>query len=144
MKREAPTLQQAPADPSTPGRGRGAREGFTLIELMVALALSAILSIMIMMISTGAQETYTATLRKVEVYNRFRLALNTLTEDLAAWIPTQEMEFYTEEEAGPGGGIFILNQVSRFPTPPTAMVPVSLTGELQVMTSMPISFSCIT
>ena len=82
-------------------RRQGASEGFTLIELMVALALSAILSIMIMMISTGAQETYSATLRKVEVYNRFRLALNTLTEDLAAWIPTQELEFYID---GKGAG----------------------------------------
>jgi len=83
-------------------RGQESRAGFTLIELMVALALSAILSIMIMMISTGAQETYSATLRKVEVYNRFRLALNTLTEDLAAWIPTQEMEFYTDGKGGAG------------------------------------------
>ncbi len=102
MNRGAPTLQQAPGNHSTSERGRGAREGFTLIELMVALALSAILSIMIMMISTGAQETYTATLRKVEIYNRFRLALNTLTEDFAAWIPTQEMEFYTDGKGGAG------------------------------------------
>ena len=59
-----------------PSRRGGPEQGFTLIELMVALALSAILSIMIMMVSTSAQETYTSTLQKVEVYNRFRLALN--------------------------------------------------------------------
>ena len=67
---------------------KGVESGFTLIELMVALALSAILSIMIMMVSTSAQETYTSTLQKVEVYNRFRLALNTVKNDFAAWIPT--------------------------------------------------------
>ena len=83
---------QAPAF----GGGKGTEAGFTLIELMVALALSAILSIMIMMVSTSAQETYTSTLQKVEVYNRFRLALSTLTADFSAWIPTQELEFYSD------------------------------------------------
>lgn len=101
MNRTAQPLHTSHDKTSCPDRGQGSTAGFTLIELMVALALSAILSIMIMMISTGAQETYSATLRKVEVYNRFRLALNTLTEDLAAWIPTQEMEFYID---GKGAG----------------------------------------
>ncbi|MCH2366319.1 MAG: prepilin-type N-terminal cleavage/methylation domain-containing protein [Planctomycetes bacterium] len=89
---------QAPAS----GGGKGAEAGFTLIELMVALALSAILSIMIMMVSTSAQETYTSTLQKVEVYNRFRLALSTLAADFSAWIPTQELEFYSDGKGGAG------------------------------------------
>ena len=89
---------QAPAF----GGGKGTEAGFTLIELMVALALSAILSIMIMMVSTSAQETYTSTLQKVEVYNRFRLALSTLTADFSAWIPTQELEFYSDGKGGAG------------------------------------------
>ncbi len=85
-----------------PSRRGGLEQGFTLIELMVALALSAILSIMIMMVSTSAQETYTSTLQKVEVYNRFRLALNTVKNDFAAWIPTQELEFYSDGRGGAG------------------------------------------
>lgn len=102
MIREISSMQRVPGSISAAERREGAREGFTLIELMVALALSAILSIMIMMISTSAQETYSGTLRTVEVYNRFRLALNTLKEDLSAWIPTQELEFYADGKGGAG------------------------------------------
>jgi len=70
--------------------------GFTLIELMVALALAAMLSIMIMMISTTAQETYTQTVQRVEVYNQFRLVIDRLREDISNWIPSQELEYYTD------------------------------------------------
>jgi hypothetical protein len=63
---------------------------------MVALALAAMLSIMIMMISTTAQETYTQTVQRVEVYNQFRLVIDRLREDIGNWIPSQELEFYTD------------------------------------------------
>ena len=96
-----PGKKLSPQPAAAQGRRR-AEAGFTLIELMVALALSAILSIMIMMVSTSAQETYTVTLQKVEVYNRFRLALNTLKADFSAWIPTQELEFYSDGKGGAG------------------------------------------
>ena len=101
MMREEPGENMSSQPRPDSIRRGGLEQGFTLIELMVALALSAILSIMIMMVSTSAQETYTGTLRKVEVYNRFRLALNTVKNDFAAWIPTQELEFYSD---GRGGG----------------------------------------
>jgi len=70
--------------------------GFTLIELMVALTLAAMLSVMIMKISTTAQEAYTATVRRVEVYNRFRLAMDRLRADVGGWIPSQELEYYND------------------------------------------------
>ncbi|HBO52781.1 MAG TPA: hypothetical protein DD471_12420, partial [Planctomycetes bacterium] len=73
MREESGENMSSQPLPNSIRRG-GLEQGFTLIELMVALALSAILSIMIMMVSTSAQETYTGTLQKVEVYNRFRLA----------------------------------------------------------------------
>jgi prepilin-type N-terminal cleavage/methylation domain-containing protein len=101
MREESGENMSSQPLPNSIRRG-GLEQGFTLIELMVALALSAILSIMIMMVSTSAQETYTGTLQKVEVYNRFRLALNTVKNDFAAWIPTQELEFYSDGEGGAG------------------------------------------
>jgi prepilin-type N-terminal cleavage/methylation domain-containing protein len=81
----------------TPGRIRQARApGFTLIELMVALALAAVISVMIMMVSTSMQESYSQTVQRVEVYNRFRLAIDRIRDDIANWIPSQELEFYVD------------------------------------------------
>ena len=51
------------------------RGGFTLVELLVALALAAVISVSIMFISTQARSAYQATVRKVEVYNSFRYAM---------------------------------------------------------------------
>lgn len=82
-------------------RRHSRREGFTLVELMVALALAAMISVGIMFISTTARETYSKTVARVEVYNRFRLALHTVQKDLSSWVPTMELEFYID---GRGGG----------------------------------------
>ena len=46
------------------------RCGFTLVELLVALALAAVISVSIMFISTQARSAYQATVRKVEVTRR--------------------------------------------------------------------------
>jgi len=70
--------------------------GFTLIELMVALGLSAIISVSIMMISSQARMSYDETVKKVDVYNRFRYAFRSIEEDLQNWIPTSDMEFYQD------------------------------------------------
>ena len=77
------------------------RAGFTLVELMVALALAAILSMTIMIISNTAREIYSATSKKVETSNRFRLALLTLDRDFSQWIATMNLEFFTD---GRGSG----------------------------------------
>ncbi len=78
--------------------------GFTLIELMVALGLAAIISMSIMSISSQARVTYEETVNKVEVYNRFRYALRSLEEDLKGWVPTSELEFY-QDGRGRGGSL---------------------------------------
>ena len=74
--------------------------GFTLVELLVALMLAAIISVVISFISTNARSSYTTTVAKVEVYNQFRLAFKDLQTDLAQWIPTQELEFYIDGRGG--------------------------------------------
>lgn len=76
-------------------RGVGQR-GFTLVELLVALALAAVISVSIMFISTQAREAYDATVKRVDVYNRFRLLMQTLENELEQWIPTGEMDYYTD------------------------------------------------
>ena len=78
------------------------RAGFTLIELMVALALAAIISISIMMISSQAQLAYEETVKKVDVYNRFRYAMQSIESDIKNWLPNGEMEFY-QDGSGRGG-----------------------------------------
>lgn len=74
--------------------------GFTLIELMVALMLGAIISVMISSISSNARRAYTETTRKVEVYNSFRLVFETVKKDFSGWIPSQELEFYVDGKGG--------------------------------------------
>ncbi|MEM7230875.1 MAG: prepilin-type N-terminal cleavage/methylation domain-containing protein [Planctomycetota bacterium] len=74
--------------------------GFTLVELLVALALGAIISVVISFISSTARQAYTNTVTKVDVYNRFRLGFTTLQKDLSGWIPTQELEFYVDGRGG--------------------------------------------
>jgi prepilin-type N-terminal cleavage/methylation domain-containing protein len=74
--------------------------GFTLVELMVALALAALISVAISLISTTARRAYTETTKRVDVYNRFRLVFSTIERDFSAWIATQELEFYIDGRGG--------------------------------------------
>ncbi|MGH9363014.1 MAG: PulJ/GspJ family protein, partial [Thermoanaerobaculia bacterium] len=85
-----------------PNRSRASR-GFTLIELMVAVALAAMIAISVGMISGTAQQVYRTTTRKVEVYNKFRVALFTLEKDFQRWIPTGNLEFFIDGRGGGGG-----------------------------------------
>ena len=77
-------------------RNRASLEGFTLIELMVALMLGAMISVIISFISSMCRESYTKTVQKVQVYNSFRIVFSTIQKDLAGWIPTRELEFYVD------------------------------------------------
>ncbi len=63
---------------------------------MVALALSAMISASIMFISSQARLSYDGTVKKVDVYNRFRFVFKALESDISQWIPTSELEFYTD------------------------------------------------
>ena len=75
--------------------------GFTLVELMVALALAAMIGVAVMVISRQARVVYEETTRKVEVYNKFRFALISLERDFSRWIPTSNLEFFAD---GKGAG----------------------------------------
>ncbi len=75
--------------------------GFTLVELMVALALAAMISVSIAVISTQAQNAYNETTKKVEVYNKFRFALFAIERDFSRWVATPDLEFFSD---GRGAG----------------------------------------
>lgn len=75
--------------------------GFTLVELMTALALATTLTIGIMSISNTANEIYKGTTSKVEQTSRFKIALVTLDRDFSQWLPTPNLEFYMD---GTGAG----------------------------------------
>jgi prepilin-type N-terminal cleavage/methylation domain-containing protein len=83
------------------GRSVTRSAGFTLVELLVALALAAIISVSIAVISSSAQKAYEETTRKVEIYNKFRFALLSLEQDLSKWIVTSNLEFFSD---GKGAG----------------------------------------
>src|SRR6267142_148947 len=85
----------------SPRRSSPGRAGFTLVELMVALALAAIISVSIAVISSSAQKAYEETTRKVEIYNKFRFALLSLERDFSKWIATSNLEFFSD---GKGAG----------------------------------------
>ena len=83
------------------------RSGFTLIELMVALSLAAMLTLGIMVISNTAREIYIGTTKKVEAANRFKLSLLTLDRDFSQWIDTSNLEFFQD---GVGAGARLNSQ----------------------------------
>ena len=60
--------------PKSASNSADRREGFTLVELLVALTLSVIISMTIMVISNTAREIYDQMTKKVELSNKFRLA----------------------------------------------------------------------
>jgi prepilin-type N-terminal cleavage/methylation domain-containing protein len=82
----------------------GPRDAFTLVELMVALALAAMISVSIMFISSQARLAYDATVKKVNVYTLFRFALKAIETDIKGWIPSSDLEFYTDGR-GKGGQV---------------------------------------
>ncbi len=70
--------------------------GFTLVELMVALTLAAIISMTIMVISNTAREIYQGTTKKVELSNKFRIALLNIDRDFRQWVNTANMEYFAD------------------------------------------------
>ncbi|MCA8962262.1 MAG: type II secretion system protein [Planctomycetes bacterium] len=82
---------------------RGPREsqrGFTLLELMVAMALSAVLIGMVVTVSTRAQQLYDETSARVEVLQKARYVLNDLRDHLQLALPTSDLEFYVDRSGG--------------------------------------------
>ncbi len=80
--------------------GGSAAGGFTLVELMVALGLAAMIAVSIMVISNQAQEVYEVTSRKVDVYNKFRFALLSIEKDFSQWISTSNLEYFIDGRGG--------------------------------------------
>lgn len=89
-----PTRSTRPTFSST-----SSEQGFTLLELMVALALAAVISLLISVVGTQAQELYRATTAKVEVYQKFRYALSDMQEQMEKWVPTTSLEFFVDKAA---------------------------------------------
>lgn len=88
--------------PPKPWRLLAAPSGFTLVELLVALALAAIISVSIMFISSQARVAYEETSKKVEGASQFRFVFRQLEEDFRNWHATADLEFYTDGR-GQGG-----------------------------------------
>jgi uncharacterized protein (TIGR02599 family) len=68
-------------------------EGFTLLELLVALTLAAIISLIISQVGTDSQRMYDSTITTVETYQKFRYALDDINENLSKMVPTASLEF---------------------------------------------------
>ncbi|MFQ5653599.1 MAG: prepilin-type N-terminal cleavage/methylation domain-containing protein, partial [Planctomycetota bacterium] len=77
--------------------------GFTLLELLIALALAAVISLCIATVSNQAQLVYDATTSKVEVYQKFRYALADMQENLQSMALTADLEFFVDNLSEPNG-----------------------------------------
>lgn len=72
---------------------------FTLVELLVAMALGVILTGAIVFIFVQSQKIFTEMDAKVSVYNYARTAFDTVERDLANTAKTADMEFYQDSES---------------------------------------------
>ena len=77
-------------------RSPKAESGFTLLELLVALTLAAIISLIISQVGNDAQKMYDTTISTVETYQKFRYAMDDINENLSKMIPTASLEFYND------------------------------------------------
>ncbi|MEM7166040.1 MAG: prepilin-type N-terminal cleavage/methylation domain-containing protein [Planctomycetota bacterium] len=89
-------LENTANDPYARRAAAARSGGFTLIELMVAIALSMIITFCITFVSSQAQRAYESTTAKVEVYQKFRYALADVQENLANMVPTANLEFFID------------------------------------------------
>lgn len=71
---------------STPFATRG-REGFTLVELLVAMGLMIILVTILAQIMATASDVYDLSSRRAQVYSSGRIALDVVEEDITHAIP---------------------------------------------------------
>jgi prepilin-type N-terminal cleavage/methylation domain-containing protein len=86
------------------GRGFTGRlgRGFTLIELLVAIALSTILTGAVVFIFIQAQEIFISVDAKVQVYQYARFAFDRIERDLGNVTNSRDMEFFNDQ-APPSG-----------------------------------------
>lgn len=77
---------------------RKKQHGFTLVELMIAVALMVILTGSIVFVFTQAQRVYTQTDATVKVYQNARTAMDIMERDIANAYRTMEMEFWSDDK----------------------------------------------
>lgn len=79
------------------------RRRLTLVELMVAIALSMILVGVVTFVWLQSNRIFTVTVNRVETYQRLRTVLDVIERDLANTSRTTDMEFYVDND-DPGNG----------------------------------------
>ncbi|HAK93718.1 MAG TPA: hypothetical protein DCM87_01595 [Planctomycetes bacterium] len=77
------------------------RKGFTLVELLIALALAMVLSGSIMWVATQTTKIYNHSVAKVELYSRLRYAFTVMENELARMRATCDLEFFVDSQASP-------------------------------------------
>ncbi len=77
--------------------------GFTIMELMVALALALIIFLCISRVSSEAQQIFDETTTRVELYQKFRYAMGDLKSQLERWQVTSDLEFFIDAQGSPNG-----------------------------------------
>ena len=87
------------------GRASTHESGFTLLELLVALTLAAIISLIIAQVGTDSQKMYDSTITTVETYQKFRYALDDINENLSKMVPTASLEFYQDQGDFPADNV---------------------------------------
>ena len=78
--------------------GRVHRGGFTLVELLVGLALATVLAGSIMVVATQTQEIYRRTMAQVELFARLRYAFSRMETELARMVATSDLEFFVDSQ----------------------------------------------
>jgi hypothetical protein len=87
--------------------------GFTLVELLVSIALMLILTGTVVYIFINAQNIYIATDAKVQVYQNARYTLDFMERDIANTVKSADMEFFFDI-GDHGKGHFGPNPSERF------------------------------
>lgn len=98
------------------------RRGFTLVELMVAMALMTILTGSVVFIFMQAQNLFQQMDARVQVYQYARYAFDQMERDFANVVRTRDMEFFNDQPNNP------LGQESHYDANLSEEIPIRDTG----------------
>ncbi len=90
-------------NPNLEHSSKKSQVGMTLIELMVALAITAGMVALIAVIAQRAQDVYSGTVDRVKTVQRVRLVFDDVRSRLQAGVATDSLEFFVDRSS-PGGG----------------------------------------
>ena len=82
--------------PALPGVTKVSRKGFTLGELLVAIALMLIIVLQLQIIFSGSRRLFESADALVQVFQNARIALDMVERDLANAVKTDQMEFFND------------------------------------------------